>query len=292
MFPAVGVTTLPMPHVDGVEHRYATVDGVRLHYAEAGEGEPLVLLHGWPQHWWAWRELLGPLSQRYRVIAPDIRGIGWSDAPRDDYRFTRFADDLFGLLDALGIERTRLVGHDWGTGAGYMACLARPGRIERFVASGAPHIWSADGAPARLYARPWHLYVNASPLGELATKRLGVPGRCLREWRHSGSFTPEEVEIYTSPLRRPGSARATRLRYRTFLVGELATFVRRRGEMRLRTPTLHLNGADDPLTIGTPGSWRRYADDMRYETVADCGHFLAEEQPQEVLDRITEFLGG
>jgi len=288
----VGVTTLPMPHVEGVEHGYATVDGVRLHYAEAGEGEPLVLLHGWPQHWWSWRELIGPLSERYRVIAPDIRGIGWSEAPRDDYRFQRMADDLFGLLDHLHVDRFRLVGHDWGLGAGYLACLSRPQRIERFVAMGGPHIWASEGAPPRLFARPWHVYLNATPLGEYATRRLGVPETCLRTWRHRGTFTPEEVEIYTSPLRRPGSARATRLRYRTFVTRELSMFVRRHHEMRLRTPTLHLNGAEDPLTEGTPGSWRRYADDMRYETVADCGHFLAEERPQAVLDRITEFLGG
>ena len=286
----MGVTTLPMPHVEGVDvaHRFATVDGVRLHYAEAGEGEPLVLLHGWPQHWWAWRELIGPLSEHHRVIAPDIRGFGWSEAPRDDYRFSRIADDLFGLLDALGIERTRLVGHDWGLGAGYVACLARPERIERFVALGGPHIWATEGAPPRLFLRPWHIYVNASPLGELATARLGVPAICLRTWRHRGAFTPEEIEIYTSPLRRPGSARATRLRYRTFVVRELSRFARDRP--RLRTKTLHVNGAQDPLTIGTPGSWRRYADDMRYETLDDCGHFLAEEQPQELLDRITGFL--
>ena len=281
-----------MPHVDGVEHRYADIDGVWLHYAEAGEGEPLVLLHGWPQHWWAWRELIGPLSERYRVIAPDIRGIGWSEAPREDYRFVRFAADLFGLMDELGVDRFRLVGHDWGVGAGYMACLERPERIERFVPMGGPHIWAGEGGRPRLYARPWHLWLNATPLGDVATRRLGVPARCLKEWRHRGEFTPEEIEIYTSPLRRPGSAHATHQRYRTFVVSELPMFLRHHREMRLRTPTLHLNGDHDPLTIGTPGSWRRYADDMRYETVPDCGHFLAEERPQEVLDRITEFLGG
>ena len=281
-----------MPHVEGVAHQYATVDGARLHYAEAGEGEPLVLLHGWPQHWWAWRELIGPLSERHRVIVPDIRGIGWSEAPDDDFRFRRFGEDLFGLLDDLGIDRFTLVGHDWGLGVGYLACLDRPERIERFVAMGGPHIWASEGASPRLFVRPWHVYLNASPLGDVATRRLGVPETCLRTWRHRGEFTPEEIEIYVSPLRRPGSARATRLRYRTFVVGELPMFVREHARMRLRTPTLHLNGADDPLTAGVPGSWRRYADDMRYETVADCGHFLAEERPEEVLDRINEFLGG
>jgi pimeloyl-ACP methyl ester carboxylesterase len=66
--------TLPLPRVDGVEHRWVEAGGVRLHLAEAGEGEPLVLLHGWPQHWYEWREVIGPLAERYRVICPDLRG--------------------------------------------------------------------------------------------------------------------------------------------------------------------------------------------------------------------------
>src|SRR5919112_407695 len=86
------VNELPMPHIGRVSHDFHVVDGVRFHVAEAGEGEPLVLLHGWPQHWWSWRELIGPLAERYRVICPDIRGMGWSDAPRGGYDLRRLVD--------------------------------------------------------------------------------------------------------------------------------------------------------------------------------------------------------
>ncbi len=286
------MTTLPLPHVDGVEHRYAVVDGVRIHYAQAGdpEREPVFLVHGWPQHWWSWRELIGPLAERYRVICPDIRGMGWSQAPRQGYAFRDLAGELFGLMDALGLARAKLVGHDWGLGLGYLAAVERPDRIERFVGMGGPHIWAADGAPLGLYLRAWHVYVNASPLGALATRRLYVPEACLRYWRAAGSFTRDEIEVYTAPLRRDGSARATVQRYRTFLLEELRFFRTRFAELRLRVPTLHLNGAEDPLVHGVPDNWRRYADDMRYELLPGVGHFLAEEAPAEVTDRVLAFL--
>ena len=70
-----------MPHVEGVEHRFVDVNGLRMHVAEAGEGEPLVMLHGWPQHWYEWRHLIRPLAETRRVICPDLRGLGWTDAP-------------------------------------------------------------------------------------------------------------------------------------------------------------------------------------------------------------------
>ena len=282
--------TLPMPDLAGVEHRDEVVDGVRLHYAEAGEGEPLVLLHGWPQHWWSWHELIGPLAERFRVIVPDIRGMGWSDAPRTGYSRERLTLDLLGLLDALGLERVRLVGHDWGLLIGYWTAFTRPERLERFVPMGGVHPWSAQGAPPRLFIRPWHIYLLSTPGGEVWTRRFGIPEVALRTWRARGRFTREEVEIYCSPLRRELSAHATTQRDRQIVLHDIPWFVRNSSRLRLRVPTLHLNGADDPLTQLLPDSWRGHADDMRFEAIPDCGHFLAEERPNEVLDRMLDFL--
>ena len=101
-----------MPHVDGVEHRFVDVNGLRMHVAEAGEGEPLVMLHGWPQHWYEWRHLIGPLSETRRVICPDLRGLGWTDAPPGGYEKENLASDVLALLDELGVDRFDLMGHD------------------------------------------------------------------------------------------------------------------------------------------------------------------------------------
>ncbi|MCW2564729.1 MAG: putative hydrolase or acyltransferase of alpha/beta superfamily, partial [Mycobacterium sp.] len=94
--------TLPeLPQLDGVEHRFLDLPGLRMHVAEAGSGEPLLLLHGFPQHWWAWRKVIPALAERYRVICPDLRGAGWTDAPADGYTSDQLTADILGLLDAL-----------------------------------------------------------------------------------------------------------------------------------------------------------------------------------------------
>jgi pimeloyl-ACP methyl ester carboxylesterase len=246
-------------------------------------------VHGWPQHWWEWRELIGPLAERYRVICPDIRGMGWSDAPRTGYHQVRLVADLIGLLDALELERVRLIGHDWGLVTGYRACLDHPDRVERFVPMAGVHPWTPSDPTLYLFARAWHIYVNASPLGALTTK-LGLPEIALRTWRRAGRFTAEEIEIYTAPLRRPLSANATRQRYRNIVFREIPWFLLHHRRLRLRVPTLHLNGECDPLTRTVQHGYRRYADDMRLEHVPGAGHFPAEENPGYVLDRVVEFL--
>ena len=113
----------PLPELPGVEHRFVDAGGVRLHVAEAGDGEPVVLLHGWPEHWWTWRHLIPGLAERYRVICPDLRGFGWSDAPRRGYEKEQFAADVAELLDSLDLHDVRLVGHDWGGVAGFILCV-------------------------------------------------------------------------------------------------------------------------------------------------------------------------
>ena len=124
-----------LPEVDGVRHRWVEAHGLRFHLAEAGEGDKVVLcLHGWPQHWYEWRFLLPRLAAAgHRVIAMDLRGFGWSDAPRDGYEKENLATDVLAVLDELGIGRVKLVGHDWGGWIGYLLCLRAPERFKQYL---------------------------------------------------------------------------------------------------------------------------------------------------------------
>jgi pimeloyl-ACP methyl ester carboxylesterase len=106
-----------MPWVPGVEHGYVDVDGLLMHAAEAGEGDPIVLLHGWPRHWYLWRDLIPQLATDRRVICPDLRGFGWTEAPAGGYGKDQLA------TDRLGVDRFDLVGHDWGAYTGFLIAL-------------------------------------------------------------------------------------------------------------------------------------------------------------------------
>ena len=281
--------TATIPAVDGVSHRFAHIDGLRLHYAEAGHGPLLVLLHGWPQHWWSWRHLIEPLAQEYRVIAPDWRGMGWSQGSGDGYSWHGMARDVLDLVDAVGARDFRLVGHDWGLVVGYRVAFNWPDRVRQFVALGGIHPWAVDGPSLRLAAAAWHVYLIAL-LGNVASRDLGITERCLRVWRHAGRFTAEELETYMSVMREPKCLTATKRFDRNVVLHELPHLAVHHRHLRLRVPTLHLNGDHDPLIPTLSASYRKYADDMHLETVRDCGHFVAEEQPQWLLNRLQAFL--
>src|SRR5438105_4186506 len=154
-----------LPAVDGVNHRFVEVDGLRTHVAEAGSGEPVVMLHGWPQNWYAWRRLIPPLAERYRVICPDMRGFGWSAAPAAGYGKEALAMDVGRLLDALELERVRLVGHDWGSILGFLLCVRQPERVDRFLALGGSHLWPRASLRETLaFWRFWYQAAVATPL--------------------------------------------------------------------------------------------------------------------------------
>jgi pimeloyl-ACP methyl ester carboxylesterase len=278
-----------LPEVPGVSHRYVVSEGVRLHVAEAGQGAPVVLLHGWPQHWWMWRKLLEGLAEDYRVVCPDLRGFGWSGVPASGYGVRQLADDVLTVADEFGIDRFRVIGHDVGLGIGYWLCLFHTPRVERFVAMSAWHPWAASAPSLGMLARPWHMALLASPFGPAAVRR-GMPAQALRRWRQRGRFSAEEVEIYTAPLQRQGADRATMQRYRSQL-REIAWFTRRHLRLRLEVPTLHLVGEDDPIIEMRPTrKLETHTADFTYEEVPGCGHFPAEERPGWTLGRLGSFL--
>jgi pimeloyl-ACP methyl ester carboxylesterase len=129
-----------------LRHRYAHLEEVVLHYVEAGEGDALLLLHGWPQTWWEWRHVIPRLAERYRVIAPDLRGLGDSSRPLGGYDKRTLAKDLGQLMkDHLGLDRFHLVGHDWPSGS-RRRCAAWPSSTSSSPATAATASPRAGGA--------------------------------------------------------------------------------------------------------------------------------------------------
>jgi pimeloyl-ACP methyl ester carboxylesterase len=289
--------TLAMPSVVGVIHRYVDVGGVRLHVAEAGEGPPLLLLHGWPQHWWCWRRVVPELSRRYRLLMPDLRGFGWSDAPPGSYSKETFAKDILGLLDVEGLDRVRVIGHDWGGYTALLLALRHPERIERLLALDIAPPWPQWSTPGpRHLALPllasYQVLLGSPVLGSrLLTSGTGLVRTLIRAGSGpTANWTSQELDTYANVLRDPARAAATSACYRTFLTRELPMMTLggdRSGD--LQVPTLLAMGASSSLHhILRP----KPQHNLRVETIPAAGHFLPEEAPRAVLDLARRWLDG
>jgi pimeloyl-ACP methyl ester carboxylesterase len=282
------------PDVVAVSHRWVDAGGLRVHLAEAGpaDGEPLLLLHGWPQHWYLWRGVVPALSQRYRLLMPDLRGLGWTEVTEGGYEKENLARDQIALLDALGIERVKLVGHDWGAYAGFLMCLLAPERVERFMPANIVHPWPKPSGRGLLNL--WRMSYQLPLVAPLAGPRVTrVPGfvKLMLNGARRGVFGEAELEAFEAPLRDPARAAATAKYYRAFQLHDLPLLVRGhwRG-YRLTVPTLMLFGTGDvAIPMSALEGYEPYADDMRVEFVPGTGHFVVDAAPDVVAARALDF---
>jgi pimeloyl-ACP methyl ester carboxylesterase len=277
------------PALPGVEHRYhALATGVRAHVAHAGpeDAPPLLLLHGFPQHWYCWRKVIPLLSADFRILVMDTRGLGWS-GPAGDYRKARIAEDALALLDELGIERAGLAGHDWGGWAGFLAVLRAPERWTGYVAAGIAHPWQPPERALRALPRLAYQPPLATPLlGPRVVPRI-VALLHRAGWGDRSTYDEAAVEVFAATYRDPARAGAGSRYYRDFLTREVlgpATGAFRGA--RLEVPTRLLFGTRDPLGRGMAEGLERHGDDARTEFLADCGHFVPEERAVDVAATI------
>jgi len=282
-----------LPALPGVEHRWLDVPSgggrVRLHVAEAGSGAPVLLLHGWPQHWWCWRRVIERLGDRYRLLVPDLRGFGWSEAPGTGYSAAGFADDAVGLLDALDLPRAHLIGHDWGGFTGILLGLRHPERVDRLLLCNTPGPW-ARPTPRILAGlrRAWYAALVATPvLGEHVVAHPRFVPWFLRLGGQAALFGDEDATLYADQFRDPARAAAASRLYRYYLQTARAVLLRHAfAGQRLEPPTRLLFGADDvyiPLAIVE--EIESHGDDLTLEVVRGCSHWLPEERPDLVADR-------
>ncbi len=278
-----------LPAVAGVTHRTVQVGDLAVHVAEAGSGEPLVLLHGWPQHWYCWHRVVPLLADRYRLVMPDLRGHGWTSAPAGGYDKEQLATDLLGLLDVLELPQVGLIGHDWGGWTGFLACLRAPERFRGFLALGIvpPFQRPSLGKALQSWRMAYQLPLSTPLLGQ-ALMRAGTASQVVR----AGSRRPvSDVATYGEVMQDPARARATVQLYRTFLLQE-SWRVGRYADARLTVPTRLVNGDSDPVANGALiDGWQLNADDMTVEILDGVGHFVPEEAPEAVAQRAVELFG-
>lgn len=284
-----------LPQVAGVTHRQVRARGVEFHLAEAGAGEDVVLcLHGWPQHWYEWRHLMPALAESHRVLALDLRGFGWSEATREGYEKEELASDVLAVMDELGLQRVKIVGHDWGGWIGFLLCLGAPERFERFLALNILPPWVSARALLPHLWRFWYQWLILMPGVGYGLHRSGrfvpkvlVGGSIKRE-----AWSERVLSFFSDNLAEPARARAAVQMYRVFNLREAWAVLRGRyAHQRLLVPTRLLFGTGDVvLRPEILAGYQRHAEAMEVELISDCGHFIVDERPQLVADRAHEFL--
>jgi microsomal epoxide hydrolase len=289
----------PAHGLDGFEHRFETVDGVRLHYVVGGraDGEVMVLLAGFPESWFAWRKVMPLLAAAYRIIAPDLPGQGDSDRPMGGYDTQTLATRVRGLLQKIGIGQYFLVAHDVGAWVAYPYAALFGGEVRRLVLmdAGIPGITLPEAlptAPDRAW-RTWHFAFHAIPdLPEMliaGREREYLDWFLRRKTANPETFSDADVAEYLRVFIKDGGLRAGLAYYRAAaLSAQQNRQLSAKGKLQM--PVLAL-GSDQGSIADMASPLRAFAEEVHGGVIANCGHFLPEEQPAAVAGELNAFIG-
>ena len=291
-----GAPNLPAGFADTFSSRYIETGDVRLHAVIGGEGRPLLLIHGWPETWYAWRLVMPALAADFQVIAVDQRGVGLSDKPREGYDTATLANDMVGLMQELGHDRFAVYGTDTGMPIAYALAADYPERVERLVVSEAPLPGISPSPPMFLppvlNSRLWHLAFNQLPAEvneALVREREEIFFGAEFDASAGTHKLPEEtVAYYIDRLATdPDALRGSFELYRAF-----PAMIEQNGQRkneRLTIPVLAIGGAESG-GAGVAATMELVADEVQSVVLADAGHWVAEQAPEQLVEAVTTFL--
>lgn len=284
--------------MNGVTHRYADLGEVKLHYVEAGEGPLVILLHGFPEFWYAWRHQIPALVQAgFRVVAPDMRGFNLSDKPSAvaAYSSDRTAADVAALIRYCGEERATVVGHDWGAGVAWVFAMRYPEMLMRLVILNVPHpVTMMRGLKSvKQLLRSSYMFFFQLPWLPEALARMGNYAMLRRVLRKNpvrpGAFTDEDIARYVEALARPGALTGAINYYRALMRQNLKRFTAQL--RRIEAPVLVIWGEQDSFLgreLAEPDpEWVPHA---RLERLPDASHWVQADQPERVNELLLGFL--
>jgi pimeloyl-ACP methyl ester carboxylesterase len=279
-------------------HHTASVNGIQMHYVIGGQGDPVVLLHGWPETWYAWRHVMPALAKNYTVIAPDLRGLGDSSKPPTGYDGKTLAEDIHQLVTQLGFKTIFLVGHDIGTQTGYSYAAAHPNNVSKLVLM---EFAFPGFLPPGFEGIVWWFGFHQTP--DIPEALTAGKEREYLSWFYRGlTYNPEaitkvDIDEYVSHYSAPGGMRAGFEYYRAF--PEDAIQNQNYSQTKLTMPVLALGGGYIPVVGGniTMPSAVEYgiqqlAQNVTGIIVPNSGHFIQEEQPDVVVKLLNNFFRG
>ena len=292
---------LMLTGVDGdqivIEHHYRETNGIKLHTVEAGpkDGEMVILLHGFPEFWYGWKEQIPYLvRQGYRVVAPDQRGYNLSDKPNRvrDYHLDHLADDILGLIDGFEREKVFLVGHDWGAVVTWWLAARDPGRFYRAIVLNVPHIdamrqsWRSNWEQVR---KSWYILFFQIPwlpewIGRITNYRPGL--RLMGASSHADTFSADDLQKYLEAWRQPRAMRSMLNWYRS-----VVRHSPKLPDAQVKIPLLIIWGAQDiALTRKTAVQSLDYCVDGQLYFLEEATHWVQHDEPEKVNQLIGRFL--
>lgn len=287
----------PMPLQKRFEHHYAEIGEVMVHYVTAGEGPPVVLLHGWPQTWFEWRHVIPKLWDRYSLIVPDMRGLGDSSRPLSGYDKKTVAEDIWRLVtEHLGHETFHLVGHDWGGPVAFALAAAHPDAVARLAIVDV--VIPGDGGDFSEGGRRWHHQFHITP--DLPEALITGRERVYLKWFYDTfAYKPDAIDAealdeFVRTYSEPGALRAGFAYYRAIPQDAAENAALLATGFRLPMPVLAIGGGVSyPHGRGRGGdveaSLKRVATDVRGIVIPECGHFVPEEKPTELARALLAF---
>jgi pimeloyl-ACP methyl ester carboxylesterase len=285
-------TTTPLPPelVGDFNHQTANVNGFQMHYVVGGQGLPIVLLHGWPESWYEWRKIMPVLAQTNTVVAPDMRGLGDSEKTDAGYDAATLADDVYALVQSLGFSQILLVGHDLAVSSAYAYAARYRDAVQRLVILDVPlEGFGREDFEAKRGIWWFGLFQAANGLAETVLEGHEAE---LLEWffsRAPAAFTRADIDEYVRVYSGRDALRAGFEYYRAFTTN--AKQFQEYAKQKLSIPVLGLGGANGGA--GWPFfSLAQVAEHPAGGIIPQCGHYIAEEQPGELLRQPSNFFSG
>ena len=278
-------------------HHFVSVNGVKLHYVKGGtggKGDPLLLVHGYPETWHTWRHMMPALAEHSTVIAVDMRGMGESEITATGYDKRNVAEDLHQLMDSLGIRKFKLVAHDWAVSVAYALANAYPETVSKLVLIEAPVAgFGLEKAMDVANGGLWHFGFFMSEYAEELT--AGREREFLTKWAFKGhlvsnkaAFTPELIDLYVKSYTKPGAMTAGFNYYRAAL--QDIAYNRENFKQKLQMPVLAVGG-EMSFGGGVGASLQPIAENVETVVIPNSGHFISEEQPEALTKALLAFFG-
>ena len=280
-------------------HHTIPVNGIQLHYVIGGQGDPVVLLHGWPETWYEWRHVMPALAKNYTVIAPDLRGHGDSTKPPTGYDGKTLAEDIYQLVTKLGYKSIFLVGHDVGVLAAYPYAAEHPSEVKKLVVMESP-IPGFFPPPTPGMPPVWHLTFHQAPdVPEMLTdgkEREYLSWFYQNEAYNPAAITEDAINEYVSKYSGPGGMRAGFESYRA--VPQDVIQNQNYSKTNLTMPVLAIGAGYSPILGGnvtmpaTIYGMKQLANNVTGVVVPNSGHWIPEEQPVFLGKLLNNFFSG